>query len=367
MSERKKPSEHSLVASTEAGEILKATPPESEADRIRRERLEKWRSHTYEGKEILSKLTPREWLVKGWLPLDGTSSLYAPSGKGKSFYALALALEVARGGLWAGEPLEASPVLYVAAERPRDQRDRLEAWLQHYEADDAPNFALLEAAPQLNDELSVVDLCSYIRERGARLVVLDTFARMTLGLEENSSKDMSRVMEALDQIREATEGGSVLVVHHTGKDTAKGARGSTAFLAALDTGITLDGDAKALRARVDKSNAGPEPLPEWYKLEEVWLPGITPAGPKRGSAVLVPTLARQAGSDLDAVVLEMLEEAGPLSRAQLRVALGEDQGKEPSDRTVSRALKRLEEAGSVSSSGGSRPTYAKSSLYPPRP
>jgi DNA-binding PadR family transcriptional regulator len=354
-SKRTKPSELpalGLVKSTEAGEILEApeelTPSEVKA--------ELWKGRTYSGSEILEKLQPREWIIPGWLPRDGVAAIYAPSGRGKSFYALSMALELARGGSFAGVPLEASSVLYVAAERPTDQRDRFEAWSLRHGEKELSGFALMAAAPQLGTFSDVEALCSLIRERSAKIVVLDTFARMTLGLEENSSKEIGPVMESLDRIREATAGGAVLVVHHTGKDSTRGARGSSAFLAALDVGITLDGDSQALRARVEKSNAGPEPLPEWYKLEPVALPS-EPGGPVRSSAVLVPTHAREAGTHLDAALLELLRSHGPMSRTQLLEILEETEGAKPSRSTVWRAAKRLEESGLVTSSGGQRAVF----------
>lgn len=368
---RKKPSELALVASTEAGEVLEVAPYESGPEQVRRERLEGWRARTYTGREILERMSPREWLVKDWLPKHGLVSLYAPSGKGKSFVALTMALEVARGGSWAGEPLEAHTVLYVAAERALDQRDRFEAWLEHYEVQDLETFTLLDSAPQLTDPLAVLHLCEYIRETGSKVVVLDTFARMTLGMEENSSRELGPVMEAVHLILEATEGGLVLVVHHTGKDTSKGARGSTAYLAALDVGMTLEGDMKALKVKVEKANAGAAPLPEWLRFEQVALPEIEPGGPKRLSGVLVPTLARDAGADLDPVVVKVLTEQGALTRKALGEAIAEDLGtEEPSRATLGKVLKRLEESGTVRALGAATSPnrrYEVARLYPTAP
>lgn len=361
MTKRDKPTELTLVGSTETADILEVTPEPTP----RQATLARYESRLYSGAEILERLTPREWLIPGWLPRDGVTSIYAPSGMGKSFYALTLGLELARGGSFAGYEIEtAEKVLYVAAERPRDQRDRLEAWVTHHEESTPGGFELLADAPQLTNPESVSALCDLIEARGFRVVILDTFARMTLGIDENSSRDMGPVMDSLDRIREATHGGSVTVVHHTGKDTAKGARGSTAFLGALDVGVVLEGDSTALKARVDKSNAGEKPLPEWYKLEQVALDELTPGGPKRLSAVLVETYAKQAASDLDPLVLALLREHGELSNRQIREALEEDHQLARSQTTVSKVLRRLETQGEVRSTGGTRPRFSVAPLYP---
>ena len=326
MSERKKPSQVAalrIVEETDAGTVELPEPDAFPFEGL----LDKWNAATFAGESVLSGIKPRRWIVEGWLPLDAVGAIIAPAGKGKSFYALSLALELARGGTFAGEKLEASPVLYVAAERPTDIRDRLEAWQAHHDRKAPEAFRVF--APTLPPQLTAQDhleaLCEKVRREKPRVVVLDTFARMTLGLEENSSRDMGQVMEALDRIRHATGGGLVLVVHHTGKDPSRGARGSTAFLGAIDFQITLDGDAKALEAKVTKSNAGPQPLPEWYKIEAAALPAAGEI-PARSVGVLVPTAPSDAGSDHDSEVVAILTDTYPEGAGVVRIleALGYD-------------------------------------------
>lgn len=359
---RTKPSEFAIVSSTEAGEILEATPEPTPRELY----LEKLRANLYSGADLLEKVKPQEWLVKDWIPRDGVTALVAPPKKGKSFYALSLALEVARGGSWAGEKLERATVLYVAAERYKLQRDRYEAWLAKHDEEPLDTFVMVGLSPQLTSESQVGALCDLIAELEPELVVLDTFARMVLGVEENSAREIGPANEALAEIARATNGGALLVVHHTGKDATKGARGSSAFLAALDVLITLDGDTKALRARVTDSNAGAEPRAEWYKLDEVVLPELEPGGPRRISAALVPTHAREAASELDEVVLALLREHGELTNRQLREALEEDTGNSRSQTTVSKVLRRLETLGKVASSGGRIPRFSIATIYPAR-
>jgi DNA-binding transcriptional ArsR family regulator len=73
------------------------------------------------------------------------------------------------------------------------------------------------------------------------LVIVDTLARCFVG-DENSTKDMGEFIQGIDTIKRKTEA-TVLVVHHTGKDSSREARGSSALLAAADTMIKAsDGD-----------------------------------------------------------------------------------------------------------------------------
>ena len=63
-------------------------------------------------------------------------------------------------------------------------------------------------------------------------------------------------------------GATVLVVHHSGKDEGKGARGSSAFRAALDTefNVKREGDGKALILTCTKMKDAEEPERKAYDL-----------------------------------------------------------------------------------------------------
>ena len=93
----------------------------------------------------------------------------------------------------------------------------------------------------LKGSVDATAICDAIRDKsneGASLIVIDTLARsMGLG-DENSSLDMGAVIRSIDKIRETT-GAHVMIIHHSGKDTSKGARGSGSLRAAVDTEIEL--------------------------------------------------------------------------------------------------------------------------------
>ena len=351
MTARQLPTELAIIGSSEAGEVLASEPNPVEA------LLDKWQRSSYRGSKVLD-IPPREWLSPGWLPADSLLAVYAPPGVGKSFYALSLALEMARGGWWVTSRLTASPVLYVAAERATELRDRAEAWKCHYEEELPYGFELLapERPPQLTNPTDVEALCRYVSESGSKLVVLDTYARMTLGLEENSARETGPVLEALDRIRQATKGGAVLVVHHTGKDSARGLRGSSAFLGAVDMTISLEGSEGTLKAKVEKSNAGPEPLPEWYKLEGVALPTLK--GEARSSAVLVHAGPPPRNEGLEEAVTELLagSPVGSMTKKELLEALTEAGHKTSATSLDRLALKPLKDRGRIQPTGKGRAT-----------
>lgn len=349
MSEHKKPSE--VVVQLHGGEVVQELS-------LVEQTVSKWQENTYRGSQILD-IEPQRWTVPGWLPSDSVSVIYSAPGVGKSFYALALAIEHARGGEWVGTKLEPVPVLYVAAERLTTLRDRAEAWMTKNEEPLPENLLLpkFSTIPQLTEVSHVTALCEYIQTEGVRFVVLDTYAMMTQGIEENSSKETGKVMGALAQIREATRGGSVWAVHHSGKDSSKGARGSTALLGAVDLSIEISsGGNGRISATVRKSNAGSIPMPEWYQLETVPLSSVD--GEPRSSAVLLSTGAPKRDESLELMVIQILTEAsaGSMSAPQIRDALKE-MGRECSPSHLDRtALKPMINRGALTVEGKARAT-----------
>jgi hypothetical protein len=71
------------------------------------------------------------------------------------------------------------------------------------------------------------------------------------GADENSGSDMGRLLANAEDIK-TKAGATVLLIHHAGKDTSKGARGHSSFRAALDTEITVEGATNPRTVSVTK-------------------------------------------------------------------------------------------------------------------
>jgi hypothetical protein len=200
--------------------------------------------------------------------------------------------------------------------------------------------------PQLGKETEIEALCQVIRARGARVVVIDTYARATLGIDENASSEAGQIAESLDRVREATQGGLVLVVHHTNKTGASGMnsiRGSSALAGAADIALQLDAKERGIEVKVTKSNAGAAPEAMFYKLEPVALPALSD-GWVRSNAVMVETTAAPYRKQTDKILLEILQ-SFDLPEGFSRVNAEQVLGLKKSH--AGQLLKELREAGDI--------------------
>src|SRR4029077_10543892 len=98
---------------------------------------------------------------------------------------------------------------------------------------------ILPSAIQLGEQRAVSEAVDVVREIQADLLVLDTRARCTLGLEENSATAQGTAIDAADQIRTAA-GCAVLGVHHSSR-TGSAGRGSNAWDGAVWSDLRMDG------------------------------------------------------------------------------------------------------------------------------
>lgn len=197
------------------------------------------------------------YLIKGVLSQGSMSVIYGPSNSGKTFFALDLAYHVAIGADWRGRRVKQAPVLYLAAEGGRGIANRIAALKATHGVCDVPlalrraGLDLLHSEPNLQE---LVELAFEAQERmpdAPLLIVVDTLSRVIAGGDENSAADMTAFIRNIDAVREMTRA-HVMIVHHTGKDTARGARGHSSLRAATDTEIEVGNDNGARAALVTK-------------------------------------------------------------------------------------------------------------------
>lgn len=225
-------------------------------------------------RHLNAKQPAMEWLVPGVLPATGLACLYGASSSGKSFLALDLAAAVASGMQWFGRTTMERPVIYLALEGEAGWQQRLSAWQNHHGRGLSTKLKSFSGSCNLRSTENLRDLVAFCKASGwaAGLLVIDTLNRAAPGTDENSSRDMGDIIAACQQLQSAL-GGLVLLVHHSGKGAAKGLRGHSSLLAALDAAIEVTRDGERRGWAVVKAKDCADGVSHAFRLEAIQLAG----------------------------------------------------------------------------------------------
>jgi len=203
------------------------------------------------------KRKPMKWLVKGVLPQAGLCVVYGDSGSGKTFFILDLVGSIVLGQDWRGKKVTKGNAVYICAEGAGGFRNRLKAYCEfNGVAPEDFTLGVLPDAPNLLEKADVKDLLTALHAFGKTdIVIVDTLAQSMPGGNENSGEDMGRVLDHCRAIHKRT-GAMVVLIHHSGKDASRGARGWSGLRGAADAQIEIfrNGDERA--AIIDKMKDG---------------------------------------------------------------------------------------------------------------
>lgn len=231
-------------------------------------------------KDVTASLSAN-YLIKGLLGASALTVLFGGSNTGKTFVAVDLSLHVAAGLPWRGRRIKQGSVIYIAGEGGTGIRNRLSAVVADRPEFKNASFYLLPVALDLFGDADAMALSDAMPCNDPALIVIDTLARSMGVGDENSTKDMNQFIASCDLLRRVT-GAHVMVVHHTGKDQSRGARGASSLYAATDTElkVTTEGAIQCTKQR-----DMPYPETEHFKLREVTL-GVDDEGDEVTSAVV---------------------------------------------------------------------------------
>lgn len=198
----------------------------------------------------------RDYVIKGLIGPGNVGCIFGIPGAGKSVIAPHLAYAVAQGRPAFGMRTKAASVLYVAAEAASDMQERVKALRQEHGA--ADTFALVAGVSDLLNPASgdLAELQAAIAERRPGLVVIDTLAAATSGLDENDGREMARVVKMARSL--TTHGAAVILVHHSTKADDPSPRGHSVLNGDLDVALHVQrGDDGIVRGRLTKNRQGP--------------------------------------------------------------------------------------------------------------
>lgn len=274
-----------------------------------------------------SSATALPWIIKGVLPQAGLAVVYGASGSGKSFAVLDMGMAIARGLPWRGKRTKQGRVAYIAAEGADGFRKRIAAYAQHQGVDLAGvPMTVLNAAPNLLEKQDAVDVAKGVKASGgADVIIIDTLAQTTPGANENAGEDMGKALGYCKRIHEVT-GALVLLIHHSGKDATKGARGWSGVRAACDAELEVVRSEAGRALRLTKNKDGEDGLEWGFDLEVVQI-GVDEDLDPITSCVVIETAMPVIGAGAlrklgknEKVVNEVLQEYAIAQTAGIEVA-----------------------------------------------
>jgi hypothetical protein len=187
---------------------------------------------------LAEQIPPTEWLIAPWIETGSIGAIVAPPNIGKTLLAFHFSVQVAAAG---------KRVAIIEEEGgKRGFQSRISRAVAAAGGPGACKTIDWSFKPRISlmSGSHVADLCDELA--GYDLVIIDSLARVTTGMEENDAKEVGQLVASLDIIREATKA-AVYSIHHTGKSkwkpgevpTLADGRGSSALAGGLDTVIAL--------------------------------------------------------------------------------------------------------------------------------
>lgn len=233
---------------------------------------------------------PPEFLVQDLIETESLGLIFGDPGCGKSFVAVDLAMSVATGLPFHGREVKQGSVFFIAGEGHNGLTRRMAAWAKYRSVDKMEGIPLFKSnrAAQLLDATSASEVkravAALASEHGdPALIVIDTLARNFGAGDENSTKDMSEFVAAVDDLRVQFPTCTVLIVHHTGHAEKQRARGAMALKGALDCEYRLEKQASTIKMTNTKMKDAEPPSDMAFLLRSIDL------GENASSAVLAHT------------------------------------------------------------------------------
>jgi hypothetical protein len=194
-------------------------------------------------------------LVRGFIGHDYIMLVYGGWGAGKSFFVIDLVCSIAFGDLWRGRQCDPGLAVYIAGEAPTSIRNRIRAWCLRRgklgQGKPEPPIGVIGCAPDLlngDDDLSElieqIEVCQKATGLPIRCIAVDTVHSCAPGSKEDAG-DMGAVLARARRLSDRF-GCPVVLVHHSGKDPGRGARGSVSIEATPDVivEVTEDGEVR---------------------------------------------------------------------------------------------------------------------------
>jgi hypothetical protein len=141
----------------------------------------------------------REVLIEGILFSQGVTTIVSAPGGGKTTFAVAIAMTVDSGGIWAGDPIKQRPVLWIVADDKGTLKSTRKIWLE-----ENPGAKLMEGGGWIDGPVDLSDayrrvkeLRDWLRGKPPMLIVIDMLADCFGELDDEKAKDAIKVYKQI--------------------------------------------------------------------------------------------------------------------------------------------------------------------------
>lgn len=250
-------------------------------------------------------------IIENYLFRDSLAWIGGKPGHCKSFVAADIACCVGTGRTWFGNAVKQGTVLYLIAEGASGFSDRIETW-EEFNRLDAANVTFLPVPVQFMNDIDVAAFGQLLVDMKPDLTIIDTQARVTVGMKENDSTDMGEFVEKLEQLRKLT-GTCFLLVHHEPRN-GEHLRGSIALEGAATSILRTFKEGNQITVETQKQKDIEEPEPFNLQLTA-----------HHSSAVLTLLRSDQVVlTDIQVQILAALQDAPAerVSKSELKATVG---------------------------------------------
>ena len=167
----------------------------------------------------LRDLPKPQWLIHGMLASKGIAFIYGPPKNAKTYVAVTLASSVATDMLWMGRLTRHGHVIYIAGEDIDDVALRFRGFAEYHGLQDMPNLHIFPCPLALATDtpLLIASLKHHYGDIDIALIIVDTLAICTLGIDESSKKEFDKVIGSTEMLWR-TFNCCVALIHHEGKN-----------------------------------------------------------------------------------------------------------------------------------------------------
>lgn len=225
--------------------------------------------------EALEPQPEKSWIVHDLIGSGDILTIIGDAGSKKTYVSIDLAVAVAQGADWLGRRVTRSRVLLVDEESgERRLKKRLgDAMRAHEARADLPVAFTSLAGITLATDAGAERLQQIIQETDAQLIIMDALQDFTLGLDENSGKELAPVIHRLRLIAEKLNC-AIWLIHHLNKQG--GYRGHSSIKGLVDVMLRCESqtDSSLIQFAAEKSRdslIAPFAATAHFEIGKFWL------------------------------------------------------------------------------------------------